>query len=549
MKKLDFFARYIEKGGSHTERHKDVWSYTRVSSKEQFETNSSLYRQNEANEEYALTNGYKIVESFGGTYESAKSDFTRKEFKRLIDKVHASRRKPFAILVYKMSRFSRSGGNAIGLVNHLVEEQGVHLIEVSTGLNTISERGKVAIYESLFHAYKENLERKEIIIPNMKAFLKKGYRFGQAPFGYDHYGPRVRKGEFLRKEQTILLNEQGKLLREAWQWKLTGLYSDVQILSKLKARGLVITRQHISTIWRNPFYCGILINKLSGEPVKGKWEPLVSESDFIRMQALLENNHSGYQQIKEEVMRPLTRTLRCNACNNYLVGYINKKKGLHYYRCPKCNGVSLTANTKPKIRKKSAEQLFMELLETYELPKAITPIIEIQLKKIFEHYNQNATSNEEQLEKQISVLERQLKELRINRGLNKIDEETFAVTKEYLETEIRRIQQEQASEVPKISNLETLLSQSIKKLESLSELWASSEFDGKRRLQKTLFPAGIRYDSKKHQYLTSEHNKFLQLASSLSTSYKETKTATNSIFDEKSPSVPRSRFELPTSGL
>lgn len=223
MKTLDFFDRYIRKEEAAAEMSKDVWSYTRVSSKEQFENNSSINRQKEANEEYAIRSGYKIVESFGGTYESAKSDFTRKEFKRLIEKVRSSRRKPYAILVYKMSRFSRSGGNAIGLVNHLVEEQGVHLIEVSSGLSTINERGRASIYESLFHAYKENLERKEIIIPSMKAYLKKGNRFGQAPFGYDHYGPRVRRGEFLSKEQKVVLNNEGTILKEAWQWKLSGL--------------------------------------------------------------------------------------------------------------------------------------------------------------------------------------------------------------------------------------------------------------------------------------------------------------------------------------
>ena len=67
-----------------------------------------------------------------------------------------------------MSRFSRSGGNAIGLVNQLVEDLGVHLIETSTGNSTTTERGKIAIYESLFHAYKENIERMEIIRPAMQ---------------------------------------------------------------------------------------------------------------------------------------------------------------------------------------------------------------------------------------------------------------------------------------------------------------------------------------------------------------------------------------------
>src|SRR4051794_19887240 len=121
MAQLDYFKKFILKKDADVQTNFEVWSYTRVSSKEQFEQNSSVERQKEANREYANSAGYKIIEEFGGTYESGKSDFTRKEFTRLIDKVKKSRKRPYAILVYKMSRFSRSGGNAIGLVSHLVD--------------------------------------------------------------------------------------------------------------------------------------------------------------------------------------------------------------------------------------------------------------------------------------------------------------------------------------------------------------------------------------------------------------------------------------------
>ncbi|MBM3456055.1 MAG: recombinase family protein, partial [Bacteroidetes bacterium] len=174
MSQLDYFKKFIASDETQVYVNRAVWSYTRVSSKEQFEQNSSVQRQIEANRLHAEENDFAIVEEFGGTYESAKSDFTRKEFSRLIDKVKRARKKPYAILVYKMSRFSRSGGNAIGLVSYLVDELKVHLIEVSTGLDTTTDRGKAAIWESLFHAFKENLERKEIIVPNMIAFAKAG---------------------------------------------------------------------------------------------------------------------------------------------------------------------------------------------------------------------------------------------------------------------------------------------------------------------------------------------------------------------------------------
>jgi site-specific DNA recombinase len=511
MSKLDFFERFVPKNESNQRTSFEVWSYSRVSSKEQFENNSSVSRQIEANEAYAHANGLQVVEQFGGTYESAKSDFTRKEFSRLIEKVQKSRRKPYAILVYKMSRFSRSGGNAIGLVNSLVEEQKVHLIEVSSGLSTTTDRGKVAIYESLFHAHKENLERKEIIIPNMKAFLKKGNRFGASPIGYDHYGPRVSNGKFLSKEQRIVLNGDGKILKEAFKWKLSGKYSDAQIVAKMQARGLTMLKQQVSKMWRNPFYCGILINRLAGEPVKGNWEPVISIEDFMRLQRLLEGNHSGYQHVKDEELRPLTRTLKCAHCKHYMVGYINKAKNLHYYRCIKCTGVSLSARTTPKGRKKSAEALLVDLFEKYKLPDELKPLIELQLKKLFNHFHQDNTNQEDNLRKQQASLQTQLKQLKIRRGLNQIDEETFELTKEHLTTQLHQIDKELESELPKISNLENLLTTSLEKLQNLSKIWGSSDYERKKLVQKTLFPRGILYDAKKHEYLTQGANEFLDL--------------------------------------
>lgn len=78
MSQLDYFKKFAPKKEASVQSNFAVWSYTRVSSKEQFERNSSVERQKEANRDYASDAGLTIIEEFGGTYESAKSDFTRK---------------------------------------------------------------------------------------------------------------------------------------------------------------------------------------------------------------------------------------------------------------------------------------------------------------------------------------------------------------------------------------------------------------------------------------------------------------------------------------
>ena len=60
---------------------KTAVAYTRVSTKEQADNNQSLTTQANQILMYAQKTGIEIVKSFGGTYESAKTD-ERIEFRR-----------------------------------------------------------------------------------------------------------------------------------------------------------------------------------------------------------------------------------------------------------------------------------------------------------------------------------------------------------------------------------------------------------------------------------------------------------------------------------
>ena len=539
MNDIGYFQRFVpKKDDDKAKANVSVWSYTRVSSKDQFDKNSSVDRQMEANKAYAEENNYQITEEFGGTYESGKSDFTRKEFTRLIEKVRSSRKKPLAILVYKMSRFSRSGGNAIGLVNTLVEDLGVHLIEVCSGQTTMSERGRISIYESLFHAHKENLEKKEIVIPSMIAALKAGTWIGPCPTGYDQYGRKVKNEKFFSFKPRLEINKDGQLLKEAWKWKASGMYSDAQIIAKLAARGLTVSKQKMSQMWRNPFYCGITINRLLDEPVKGSWKPLVTKEDFIKVQQILENNPSGFQHNKEEEARPLTRLLKCSKCGCYMVGYRINQKNLHYYRCLKCLGVSLNANTTKRAKRKGAYDLFLDFLKKYIVPDEIVPLVKMQLTKIFNHFNEGNSTNEQVVKNQLASLEQKLKELKIRHGLGEIDRETYDLAFNHLSDQMRNVTKEMNTLTPKISNLDKLLSVAMKKLPKLAQVWRLSNLETKRRIQKTLFPEGILYDAKNHEYLTKRTNGFLYLISCISNGYAQDKNWTFQFLLEKSSEAP-----------
>jgi site-specific DNA recombinase len=528
---------------------KEVYEYTRVSTKSQLDNNSSIENQQAILRTFVHKHNLKVAASFGHTNESAKDDFARPEFKKLISSVKSAKRKPFAIIVFKISRFSRTGGNAISLVNELVNKLGVHIVEASSGKSTLTPRGKNEIFSQLLAANNENLERQEIIIPFMKSFLEKGGRFGNAPLGYDHYGPRVKNSKFLRSKQQFLINKDGKLLQKAFKWKISGHYSDAQIISKMESAGLKVRPQKLSKIWRNPFYCGWSVNKLLDEPVKGSWETLISEDEYKKLLTVLENNHGGYQHSTYEADKVLGGGfLKCSCCQGNLTAYRNKLKNLVYYKCEDCKN-NANAMTTPKSRSDGLNNLFEELLSGLSVSIDFQKMTLTSLTGLFESKNQNSGETRKTLKSRLDEYAGVKKELQLKLGYGKITQEIFDITYEDIQKNIETIEAELNTVAPAISNLESLIKFGLKSLQNIRQMWVSADYDNKRKLQKTIFPQGLIVDVKKRQYLTSPMNKFLSTIHSLSTNYAVKKEGNFQHFVENSLSVARRRLELPTSGL
>ena len=86
--------------------------YTRVSTKEQADTNKSLETQKKYCLQYALKNDLNGLGFFGGTYESAKTD-EGNEFNATIRLVKNQKEGVSAILACSLDQFSGTGDNAI----------------------------------------------------------------------------------------------------------------------------------------------------------------------------------------------------------------------------------------------------------------------------------------------------------------------------------------------------------------------------------------------------------------------------------------------------
>ena len=509
---LEQFKPFAKGYDKKVSTNKSVWLYTRVSGKEQ-EANMSLGTQTSNADKFSKKRGFQLVNTFGGTYESASGDFTRKEFKRLIDEVRKAKVKPYAILINTISRFSRTGGSGVGLATELVEGLGVHLLEVSTGKSTETEDGKIEIYRGLLQARQENLDRLRVTIPGMQKFLGNGNWLGKAPRGYDQFGTKVKKAKFHSDGQKIVINQEGSLLREAWKWKLRG-ERDFEIIKKLGDLGLKIRKQALSDMWRNPFYCGILTNKmLEGEVIKGNWEKLVSENDFLMVQEILKGNNFGYKQDKSNPNRPLNGFISCSDCGEKLTGYEVKTKGLHYYKCQVCKGGSINAITTKRSIGEGANNLFEGLLSKYELSSGLKDAFKEQMKLTYYSLNEQGENENKGIEKELTKVEEQLRLLKRRNALGEIeDKEIYNELKSEFEVKITDLNKRKNNNVSKISNLDEYIETSIEVVSNISKYWASEDVETKRRIQELMFSDGLSLDIKNKTYLTKKTNVIFEMS-------------------------------------
>ena len=489
MNTLERFKQFAPKH-NQIGHNKNAIIYTRVSTKEQADTNTSLETQKKYCEHYAKSNGYNIVGYFGGTYESAKSD-ERKEFKRMLKHVRQSGTVGY-IIVYSYDRFSRTGSSAAQISQELFEK-GIQVKAVTQEVDTTSAAGK--FQQNLFFMFSQfdNELRRDKTITAMTDLLRKGYWLWSPPIGY------VNKKKYHKAvDWDIVPSKEGKLLKKAFAWKVKGIYTNVEIIDKLKRLGMTIDERRLSEVFKNPFYFGVLISKMiPDEIIEGKHEPLVSKENFLKINSI-NTQHPKHHKSENENL-PLKQIVYCESCKLPLTGYLVKKKGLYYYKC-RTKGCS--CNKSAKVLHKS----FMEYLNTFE----VNPKYKDSIKEIMAYTYDNITKEIRQessaIKKGITELENKIESIEERFALGEIDSKIYNKFKGKFEGEIAELQSKIEHPELNSSNLENAIEKALELSASLNDIWANGDLKQKQKLQKLVFPSGVGYDKSNDRVRTSKVN-------------------------------------------
>ena len=511
--------------------NKNAIIYTRVSTKEQADTNTSLETQKKYCENYAKANGFKVIAYFGGTHESAKSD-DRKEFKRMLKYVKQSGSIGY-IIVYSYDRFSRTGSSA-AQISHELYSQGIQVKAVTQEVDTTSASGK--FQQNLFYMFSQfdNELRKDKTITAMSDLLRKGYWLWTPPLGY------INKKKYHKAvDWEIVINDKGRLLKKAFKWKVQNLYSNAEIVRRLQTAGMKINEKRLHEIFKNPFYCGILVCKmLPGEIIQGKYESIVSQEDFLKINS---NSSTHPKEHKtDNIELPLKQFIYCDICKTPLTGFLVKQKGLYYYKC-RTKGCSCT---------KSAKQLhkqFATVLSSFRVDSKYEDIIKDVMVYTYDAVTNEIRDNEANVKKQLTNLNSKIDAIEERFAIGEIDTDIYNKFKSKYIQEQKVLQANLTGSTISSSNLQIAINTALKMSSKLSEVWVSGDLQQKKKIQNLVFPSGIGYDKQKGRVQTKRVNSIFSSIPLLSKDIDKLKNGEPINFNQFSARVTSAGFKPATS--
>ena len=493
MGNLEQFKSFAPADNSVRVKGNNAVIYTRVSHSSQ-EENTSLESQLKYCENFAKRKGLNIAGNFGGTYESAKTD-DRKEFKRMLKFIKQSKSISH-VVVYSYERFSRSGVGGAKIAEDLLKNYGVATLAVTQELDPTTVSGSFQQKIFFLFSQMDNELRRDKTVTGMSELLRKGYTPYSIPRGFVNLN---KGGKCI--DQEIVPNEEGKLIKKAFNWKTKQKMSNMDIVRKLKSLGMDIDKRRLGEIFANPYYCGIIVSKMiPNEIIEGKHQPIISRKIFLQANEIIaeKRHHPTFHKDIDENL-PLKKFALCGKCNTPLTGFLVKKKGLYYYKCR-------TSGCNHNLSAKKLHSDFSTILSLFQIDKEDVELVKGLVMEYYEAFFEEQSQNLQITQKKLTELYDQLTTVKERYALGKIDEEVYTEFSTKYKQQIDELEKKVDPTSIHSSNLKDCLKYVLDFCSNPLVLWESRDVERKIQLQKLIFPEGISVIKQKREVLTSRIN-------------------------------------------
>jgi len=236
-----------------------------------------------------------------------------------------------------------------------------------------------------------------------KSKAERGWHPAYTPLGYLHNSDKASPTEIIPDPLRY------PLVKEMFNLMLSGKYGATQILRiaknelRLKNRiGNKLSLHGVIYILTNPFYYGEFeYPRNSGNWFQGKHKPMITRSEFDRVQVLLGKQGRPRAKKWEFAYRgPLT----CGECGGVVTAEFRKKKqkngNVHFYTYYHCTKKLHPECTQGHIEEKRIEKQIDELLAQIQIPQEFTDwaLKELEQESEQEHKEQKRVVGQHQKE-------------------------------------------------------------------------------------------------------------------------------------------------------
>ncbi len=454
--------------------------YTRVSTKNQAEEGYSLAGQEKDCKIFAEMNNYSVSKVFVEKGESAKTQ-DRTELQNLMKFCVANKKNIDAIIIWKIDRLTRDVKDFYNLQDFFAKLNIKVLFARENNGDSAGDKLTRNLMGVL--AQYENDQKSERVTNGMKTAFLQGHWMWKAPIGY-----LMKNGNVEPDPKTA------HHIKKIFKLFSTGLYQQTQIIKIMADDGLKINTNRLCRLLKNPIYSGYIYKKeWSEEPIRGIFEPLISEAEFKKVQDILNGKKpviTAYKRNNPEF--PLRQFITCPNCNQPLTGSKSKgrKERYAYYHC---HHKDCCINF--RIRKERLEDAFVDYLKFIKPEQNLLNLFEATVKDVYKEKLSVRLNSQKRVQDKLIELKNKKSKLIDFRLDGTISEEDYRFKTEQLAEDI----QEQEFRLRKINeihyDLTKCLKYACKAVSNIDTLWKNGDLDLKQRLQKLIFPKGLMYFS------------------------------------------------------
>jgi len=511
--------------------------YIRVSTDEQADKGYSQRSQFEVLTRHCEQNFYKVRHVI---YEdhSAKT-FERPEWQKYLNRIRTSRSKTKGLVLFtKWDRFSRNAGDAYSMIN-LLKLSNIEPQAIEQPLDMEIPESKIMLAIYLATPEVENDRRALNIFYGIRRATKEGRYLKKAPYGYKN-----KAREDGSKYIDILENE-AKLIREAFDLVSTGDFSVEYVFRSMKQKGFRMSKPNFWRMLRNKHYIGkIFVAAFKDEEahyVEGQHDGIVALPIFLKVQDVLDGKKSSKIRKSKPLLNerlPLRGFLSCPNCNKNISGSGSRSKTGKYHYYYHCK-----SPCKFRIRAEKANEGISQILNDFTLRPEMASFIKEEITGFLNiKLNQN-NQNRNGLMVKIEKANSKLKKARNLLVEDKIDAEDFNSIKRECQSEIDRCESQISGLklIPK-KDFNMLIDRSLSVMGRLGELYENACVEEKKIILSSTFSKKITFQDEKVR--TLEINRFVNLIYLINSGLVAKKKGTNPSNLDLCRQVELARFEL-----